>query len=163
MEYNIDFTTLLGLFSIFTTILCVVLGDMLRRKTERIRIMEKQLSEKRYAAYANLYDFFYELLKDTKSEKTANSNIMKNKLMDAKKELIMYGSDDVIFALNKYLSSLSEANSYNQFNYFLDLMVLIRKDMCGKTKVQRDDILLNLMQNKTEMQHFKELNKNSNL
>lgn len=154
MEFNIDFTTLLGLFSIITTILCVVLGDMLRRKTERIKIMEKQLSEKRYAAYANLYDFFYELLKDTRNDKAIKNAMMKNKLMDAKKELIMYGSDEVIFALNRYLSSLSEENSYSQFNYFLDLMVLIRKDMCGKTKVKREDILLNIMQNKKELKQF---------
>lgn len=158
MEFNIDFTTLLGLFSIITTILCVVLGDMLRRKTELIKIMEKQLSEKRYAAYANLYDLFYELLKDTRNDKAIKNDMMKNKLMDAKKELIMYGSDEVIFALNRYLSSLSEENSYSQLNYFLDLMVLIRKDMCGKTKVKREDILLNIMQNKKELKQFMDCN-----
>jgi len=159
MELNIDITTLLEVIAIIASILCAVLGFLLQRKTERIKIMEKQLSEKRYAAYAKLYDFFYELLKDQHKAKNVNEN-MSNKLMDAKKELIMYGSDEVIFALNKYLSSLSEENSLAQFNYFLDLMVLIRKDMCGKTKVNRDDILLNIMQNKKELQQFKEYCKN---
>lgn len=159
MELNIDITTLLGILSIIATVTCVVLGDLLRRKTERIKIMEKQLSEKRYAAYANLYDFFYELFKQTRNGKSSNSSIMGNKLMDAKKELIMYGSDDTIFALNKYLSSLTEEDSYTQLNYFLDLMVLIRKDMCGNTKVNRNDILLNLMQDKKEFERFIEHNK----
>ncbi len=159
MELNIDITALLKFFAVLTTIVCVVLGDLLRRKTERIKIMEKQLSEKRYAAYANLYDFFYEMFKQVRNGKSSNSSIMGNKLVDAKKELIMYGSDDTIFALNKYLSSLTEEDSYTQLNYFLDLMVLIRKDMCGKTKVNRNDILLNLMQDKKEFERLIELSK----
>ncbi len=159
MELNIDITTLLGILSAIATVACAVLGALLHRKTERIKIMEKQLSEKRYAAYANLYDFFYELFKQTRNGKSSNNSIMGNKLMDAKKELIMYGSDDTIFALNKYLSSLTEEDSYKQLNYFLDLMVLIRKDMCGKTKVNRNDILLNLMQDKKEFERFIEHSK----
>lgn len=159
MEFNIDITLLLGILSVISTIACAVMGALLHRKTERIKIMEKQLSEKRYAAYAKLYDFFYELLKQHSGDSTINTD-MGNTLMDAKKELIMYGSDEVIFALNKYLSSLTETRPGAQFNYFLDLMVLIRKDMCGRTKVKQDDILLNIMQNKTELQKFKEYCKN---
>ena len=160
VELNIDITTLLKVIAILSTILCAILGALLHRKTERIKIMEKQLSEKRYAAYAKLYDFFYDLFKEQKSGKNANNSVMSSKLMDAKKELIMYGSDEVIFALNKYLNSLSEENPYYQFHYFLDLMVLIRRDMCGKTKVGRDDILLNLTQSKKELQQFKENSNN---
>lgn len=160
MEFNIDITLLLGILSVMATVACAVMGALLHRKTERIKIMEKQLSEKRYAAYAKLYDFFYDLFKNQKSGKNANNSVMSGKLMDAKKELIMYGSDEVIFALNKYLSSLSEENPYYQFHYFLELMVLIRKDMCGKTKVSRDDILLNIMQDRKELEKFKEYKKN---
>lgn len=158
MDFNI-ITLILGVFSIIATIACAILGALLSRKTERIKIMEKQLSEKRYVAYAKLYDFFYDLFKNQKSGKNANNSVMGGKLMDAKKELIMYGSDEVIFALNKYLSSLSEENPYYQFHYFLELMVLIRKDMCGKTKVSRDDILLNIMQDRKELEKFKEYKK----
>ena len=41
--------------------------------------MEGQLSEKRYSAYAKLYDFFYELLKNTKDKNNSNNDKMKNK------------------------------------------------------------------------------------
>ena len=150
-------TIVLAVISAIVTISCAILGAVLHRKTERIKIIEKQLSEKRYAAYTKLYDFFYEMLKGTKNGKgVANNNTMSNKLRDAKKELMMYGSDDVIFALNKYLSSISIEDTYSQLDYFLDLMVLIRKDMCGKTKVGRNDILLNLLQNKEELKRFNE-------
>jgi hypothetical protein len=145
----------LALISTIATIVCAILGAVLHRKTERIKIMEGQLSEKRYSAYAKLYDFFYEMFKNSTDGKSINNKEMRYKLLDAKKELIMYGTDDVVFALNKYLSSLTNTTPYYQLDNFLDIMVLIRKDMCGKTKVDRDAILLNIMQDKDELQKFK--------
>jgi hypothetical protein len=157
MELNI----ILGIISAIATLTCAVFGAMLHRKTERIKIMEGQLSEKRYLAYAKLYDFFYEMFKGQMDNKNTNNKEMRNKLLDAKKELIMYASDDVVFALNKYLSSLTDANLPTQLDYFLDIMLLIRKDMCRKSKISRDDILLNIMQDKNEMKKFKEMKRNN--
>lgn len=151
---------ILGIISTVTTIICAILGVVLLRKTERIKMMERQLSEKRYSAYAKLYDFFYEIFKVTKDGKKINDKDMRNKLIDAKKELIMYGSDDVVLALNRWLESLSD-NSYNQLDKFLDLMLLVRKDMCGNSKINRSDILLNLMQDKKELEKFEAMKKQS--
>ena len=156
MEIN----SVLGIVSAVATLACALMAALLHRKTERIKIMEGQLSEKRYSAYAKLYDFFYEMFKNSKDGKSINNKEMRNKLLDAKKELIMYGTDDVVFALNKYLSSLTNATPYYQIDTFLDVMVLIRKDMCGKTKIDRDAILLNIMQDKDELHKFNEMKKN---
>ena len=123
--------------------------------------MEGQLSEKRYSAYAKLYDFFYEMFKNTKDNRNVSNKDMRNKLLDAKKELIMYGTDEVVFALNSYLSSLTEEDIYKQVDSFLDVMVLIRKDMCGETKINRDAILLNIMQDEKELQKFKYMRLNN--
>lgn len=156
-----DMNVILELISIVVTLMCAYLGALLHRKTERIRIMEGQLSEKRYSAYAKLYDFFYEMLKKTKDNRDVCNKDMRNKLLDAKKELIMYGTDDVVFALNNYLSLFTEASTYKQLDSFLDVMVLIREDMCGKTKIDRDAILLNIMQDKKELQKFKAMELNN--
>ena len=142
-----DLNVILGFISIVVTLMCAYLGALLHRKTERIKIMEGQLSEKRYSAYAKLYDFFYDMF----------NREMRNRLLEAKKELIMYGTDEVVFALNNYLSSLTDASTYKQLDSFLDVMLLIRKDMCGKTKINRDAILLNIMQDKKELQKFKDM------
>ena len=147
--------------SIVLSIIIAYLGWKMQRKTERIKIMEGQLSEKRYSAYAKLYDFFYEMFKKSKDGKNIVTKEMRDKLLDAKKELIMYGTDDVVIALNKYLSSLTNGNSYHQIDSFLDILVLIRKDMCGKTKIDRDAILLNLMQDENELQKFKDMKKDN--
>lgn len=157
MEFNL----LLGFISAVATLACAWLGALLHRKTERIKIMEGQLSEKRYSAYAKLYDFFYEMFKAAKDNKNMDNTDMRNNLIDAKKELIMYGTDDVVFALNRYLSSLTEFDINRQVDCFLDVMLLIRQDMCGKTKVDRDSILLNIMQDKKELQKFKEMQLNN--
>lgn len=156
-----EITILLAIISAVATLACAVLGAILHRKTERIKIMEGQLSEKRYAAYAKLYDFFYELFKNISDPKKQNSKDMRSKLIDAKKELIMYGTDEVVFALNQYLTSLSDDSTYRQLDYFLDIMLLIRKDMCGSTKVNRDDIMLSIMQDKNELQKFKAMKENN--
>ena len=163
MELKIELSIILGIISAIATLTCALLGAMLHRKTERIKIMEGQLSEKRYSAYAKLYDFFYEMLKAQKDNKNINNKEMRNKLLDAKKELIMYASDDVVFALNKYLSSLTGADVATHLDYFLDIMLLIRKDMCRKSKISRDDILLNIMQDKDEMQKFKKMKRNNHI
>ena len=156
-----DVNVILGFISIVVTLLCAYLGALLHRKTERIKIMEGKLSEKRYSAYEKLYDFFYEMLKNTKDNRDVCNKDMRNKLLDAKKELIMYGTDDVVFALNNYLSLFTEASTYKQLDSFLDVMVLIREDMCGKTKIDRDAILLNIMQDKKELQKFKAMELNN--
>ncbi len=156
-----DVNVILGFISIVVTLLCAYLGALLHRKTERIKIMEGQLSEKRYSAYAKLYDFFYDMFKNSKGNKTINNREMRNRLLEAKKELIMYGTDEVVFALNSYLSSLTEEDIYKQVDSFLDVMVLIRKDMCGETKINRDAILLNIMQDEKELQKFKYMRSNN--
>lgn len=151
----------LGAIGAIATLICAVLGAILHRKTERIKIMEGQLSEKRYLAYAKLYDFFYEMFKNSTDGKKLNNKELRNKLLDAKKELIMYGTDDVVFALNHYLTSLSDENTYHQLDFFLDIMLLIRKDMCGRTKVARDDIMLSLLQDQSEFEKFKRMKENN--
>ena len=156
-----DVNVILGFISIVVTLLCAYLGALLHRKTERIKIMEGQLSEKRYSAYEKLYDFFYDMFKNAKDNKPVNNREMRNRLLEAKKELMMYGTDEVVFALNSYLSSLTEEDIYKQVDSFLDVMVLIRRDMCGETKINRDAILLNIMQDEKELQKFKYMRLNN--
>ena len=81
MEIN----SVLGIVSAVATLACALMAALLHRKTERIKIMEGQLSEKRYSAYAKVYDFFYEMFKNSKDGKSINNKEMRNKLLDAKK------------------------------------------------------------------------------
>ena len=64
----------------------------------------------------------------------------------------MYGSDKVFRAFNNWLE---KANTPMQFDAYLQFVLSIRKDICGKTKLKKDDILLNLIQDKQEVEKFK--------
>ena len=83
------------------------------------------------------------------------------RMMDSKRDILMYGSDKVFEAFNKYLcSSTNNSNPTLPMKYFLKLICEIRKDMCGKnTSVNEKDILLNLMQNEDEVKKYKGLYK----
>ena len=68
----------------------------------------------------------------------------------------MYGSDKVVNAFTKWLcSSTNGASDKKQMDEFLNLMIEIRKDMCGQSsKISKKDLLLNLIQNPKEVDEF---------
>lgn len=59
------------LISVILSIIIAFMGWLMQRKTERIKIMENQLSEKKYKAYADMVGLFFSILKDAKREKKA--------------------------------------------------------------------------------------------
>ncbi|MBE6305724.1 MAG: hypothetical protein E7082_07425 [Bacteroidales bacterium] len=151
-----DSETILGYISIILTVVIAILGWIMQRKIEQIKIMENQLSDKKYNAYADLVGLFFGVLKNVKKEKDTNPKVMLDKMIESKKNIFMYGSDKVIHAFTKWLcsSSIGESNE-QQMNNFLELMIEIRKDMCGYTsKITKYDLLLNLMQNPKEAKGF---------
>ena len=143
--------------SVLLPIICTILGWIIYRKTERIKIMENQLSDKKYKAYADVVSVFFGILKDTKNDKrVANKSIM-DKMIDSKKDIFMYGSDAVFSAFNSFLTKSSKAPSNQKeiMEAFLSFMLTIRQDMCGKqSKLSVRDILINLMQDEAEVDKF---------
>ena len=138
------------------TMICAILGWMVQRKTEKIKIIEQQLSEKKYKAYAELVSIFFGLLENIKKGTKFNSTEMMSQMLGSKKDIFIYGSDQVFLKLNTWLCSTNnEAENSKQMKYFLDLMLEIRKDMSGnRTKITRKDILINLIQNEQEVEKY---------
>lgn len=151
-----DIETILKSISIILTVIIAILGWMMQRKIEQIKIMENQLSDKKYNAYANLVGLFFGILKNVKNEKETNTKAMMDKMIESKKNIFMYGSDKVVCAFTKWLcSSADGASDKHQMDDFLNLMIEIRRDMCGHTsKISKYDLLLNLMQNPKEVDEF---------
>lgn len=152
MDTNLITTVL----SIALPIIVTILGWIIHRKTEKIKIMENQLSDKKYQAYANIVATFYSILKDSKNHKPIDQNTIMEQMIDSKRDILMYGSDSVLKAFNNYLVKSSEnADNRTIMNSFLDFIIAIRKDMCGKqTKLTKRDILINLVQNESEIDSF---------
>ena len=153
---------ILGFISLALTVIVAFLGWKMQRKTEQITIMEHQLSDKKYNAYADLVGLFFSILKDVKKEKNTNQKAMMDKMLESKKNIFMYGSDNVLKAFNNWLClSATEATLEYKTNSLLELMIEIRKDMCGvKSKISKYDLLLNLMQDSQEVENlWKEMQK----
>ena len=151
-----DSETILGCISIILTVAIAILGWIMQRKIEQIKIMENQLSDKNYNSYADLVGLFFGILKNIKKEKDMNTKIMMDKMIESKKNIFMYGSDKVVNAFTKWLcSSTDGVSDGKQIDEFLNLMIEIRKDMCGQSsKISKKDLLLNLMQNQKEVDEF---------
>ncbi len=141
------------LIGIILSLIIAFMGWVMQRKTERIKIMENQLSENKYKAYADMVGLFFSILKDIKRERKSNQEEMMDKMLESKKSIFMYGSDSVIKAFNKWLcSTTANETQATQLNAFLDFMIEIRKDMSGdSTKISKYDLLINLTQNKDEV------------
>lgn len=143
--------------SILLPITCTILGWIIYRKTERIKIMENQLSDKKYEAYADIVSIFFGILKDIKSNKQVPNKSIMDKMIDSKKDIFMYAPDVVFYAFNSFLTKSSK-DSNNQkeiMEAFLSFMLAIRQDMCGKkSKLSVRDILINLIQNEEEVDKF---------
>lgn len=146
----------LEILSVVLSALLIVLGWMYTRRTEELKIMRSQLSERKHKAYADLVAMFYSAFKDTKNHEQTDMKAAMSKMIDAKRDIFMYGSDEVFRAFNKWLESASQPW---QFDEFLKFILSIRKDICGKTKLTADDVLLNLTQDKEELKKFKAIMK----
>lgn len=151
-----DANLIITILTIALPIIATILGWIIHRKTEKIKIMQNQLSDKKYQAYANIVSTFYSILKDSKNHKTTNQKALMEQMIDSKRDILMYGSDSVFKAFNNYLVKSSEnTDTTTTMNSFLDFIIAIRKDMCGKqTKVTKRDILINLVQNESEIDSF---------
>lgn len=144
-------------FSIILPMVYAILGWVIHRKTERIKIMENQLSDKKYKAYADIVSLFFNILKDTKSQKKTNTRDIMLRMIDSKRDIFMYGSDEVFHAFNEYLITSSKAPNAPKviMNAFLQFILTIRQDMCGKhSKINQMDILINLLQDEDEIRRF---------
>lgn len=146
----------LEILSLLLTSVLIVLGWLYNRRTEEIKIMRNQLSERKHKVYAEIIDSFYSVLKDIKSHKDTNMKNMGFKMLDVKRDIFMYGSDEVFMAFNDWLVNSSTPL---QFEMYLKFILSIRKDICGSTKLKEEDVLLNLIQDKGEVEKFKDMMK----
>lgn len=136
------------------SLIIIILGWYIHRQTEKIKVMENLISEKKNEAYSSFVGLFYDLLAQSKENKSFDTH---DGLM-IKKTLFMYGSDKVFKAMNEWLKYCNpQYDQKEMLNKVLELLVLIRKDLQNKSKLKVDDILMNIMQSEEELKKFKSL------
>lgn len=153
-----DIQTILQIFSIIIVPTCsgiiVFLSWRNNRKTEQLKILQERLNEKKHEAYAKAVSMFYNILKDSRANRKMDFQKQMDAMTDIKRDIFMYGSDDVFRAFNTWLLHSTKQNEEDQtiqFEAFLNFVLEIRKDLCGgDTSITAKDILVNLTQNEED-------------
>ncbi len=137
-------------------ILVVILagiGWLYRHEKEKRLQIEKQLSESKYKVYIQLLTVFFHIFKQVKKGQKTNADKLIGTMVDIKKELIIYGNDDVL----KSFFNWEKASQSNENLYALaHLVIEVRKDMGNpKTKITTLDFLNSLVATKEDLQSLK--------
>ena len=139
------------------SILAGGLGYIIKEQREKIKIIQNQLSDKKYKAYHELYSIFFDVFKQEKDIQEKNESEIINRLIDLKKDLLIYAPDTILNGFlnwNNYISN--HPNDIKHIHLFLKICILIRKDMGqSKSRITEMDILRSIMTTDEEFDKFK--------
>lgn len=140
------------------TIIAAGLGFVIKEQFDKIRTIQNQLSDKKYKVYHEIYSVFFDLFKRQKGLQKKNDNTdLGARLIDIKKDLFIYAPDKIVrkfIEWNGYINNHS--GDIKHIMIFLDLFVLIRKDMgMSKTEITSLDILRSIMATDEEFEEMR--------
>lgn len=156
MEYSIS------LSEILVAVLIIVssgLGFIIKEQKEKLKSIKSQLSDKKYKLYHDVYSLFFDLIKSEKGVKKQNIKAIGTRIIDIKKDLLIYAPDLIVqkfIEWNRYLSN--HEGDMRHAKLFLELYILIRKDMGHpKTLINESDILKLIMTSDSEVEQMKQM------
>lgn len=154
MDNNLTPIIVAALLGLLSTYLMYVI----KRQKEKIDNIQHQLSDKKYKVYYELYSIFFDIIKINKGYVMDDPDNLAIRLFDVKKDLAIYSTDKILRTFIEWLLLIDEQTDPSKQMYkFLDLFVLIRKDMGYRdTDLTTEDFLLLVMQSKKELEKFKE-------
>ncbi len=130
------------------------IGWLYKHEKEKRLQVEKQLSERKYDVYIRLLTVFFDILKQVKKGQNTNAQKLIDKMIDIKKELIIFGSDGV---LQSFFFWEKAADTKENLMALADLVIEVRKDMGNeKTKIKTLDFLKSLVQTDEDFEALKE-------
>lgn len=150
-----------SLSEILVAVLIIIssgLGYIIKEQREKIKSINNQLSEKKYKLYHETYSLFFDIIKNEKGEKNQNIKEIGTKIIDIKKDLLIYAPDTIVTKFIEWSRYISNKEDLKHAKIFLELYILIRKDMGHpKTKINEVDILKLIMTTDSEVEKMKEM------
>lgn len=150
-----------NIFAVILTFLSAYLLWRTQNQKEQLDQVKAQLSEKKYKVYTDVISILFDILNKKNEDVTQVQEDVGLKIRHLKSDLVLYAPDPIY---NKYVEWFSYANTKDtagnpkHFILFLDLMILIRKDMGHKkTKMSREDILRLIMGDENDVRQMKQL------
>ena len=150
------------ILSSVVAIFVTILSCKWQMRTELKKILENYVSDKKYKAYYSAVSMVFTLLEESRQKKSANPDERFSELLKIKQDLFVYVSDEAFRAFTEYLCSCSpNSEDKDVFKPLLNFMLILRKEISvGKSTINTDDIMLNLMQSKEELCKYHEYQKN---
>ena len=146
MSLDLDMIILvLATISPFLLALLGGVGWLYRHEKERREAVERQLSEHKYKAYIALLEVFFEVMKKTTLGKKIDQKEINDRMIDASKDLIIYGSDEVIETYQRWQHK-ARKNEPGALTEFAEIIISIRRDMGhSKTRITSENVLRQLI------------------
>lgn len=122
-------------------LISAVLVCIIKMQHDKISSIKNQLSDKKYKVYNEIFTVFFDLMRVGKGY-IPNDRNLPDRIIQIKKDLLIYGTDDINKKFIEWHISCSTPNQFLNLKNYLSLFLLIRKDMGYKTsKLTENDIL----------------------
>jgi len=123
--------------------LIAVFGVVIPYLVQRNKEYKLKLAEQKIAAYAGfLRDFTETAVLIVHDEEVKGKDADRRRIL-ARNQILLYGSDDVIKAYDRWVKFADENQNHGsdeEVTLFGDLLLKIRKDIVGRTKVTVHEI-----------------------
>lgn len=138
-----------------------ILGLIIKVQHDKILSIKNQISDKKYHVYNEIFSIFFDIMREGKGfTKKMKPNDLPDRIINVKKDLLIYGTDEIIKKFTEWNVNCNNPNQMSNFQNYLALFILIRKDMgYKKSKLTEKDILRIIMGDDDEYKRFLELMK----
>jgi hypothetical protein len=126
IEYSVSLSEIIA---VIVTILAASLGYIIKQQREKIKEINSQLSEHKYAMYNEVLNMVFDLIRESKGGITTDN--LGIRILNMKQQMLIYAPDNVFkkfLEWTRYTAN-HESGDLRHFLIYLDLMILIRKDM----------------------------------
>lgn len=155
IEYSISLSEIIV---VVLTIVSMSLGYVIKQQRDRIREINNQLSVHKYKMYNEVLGIYFDILKQQKGVKGLKDRELRVRIIDVKQQMLIYAPDEIFHKFVEWTryTANHETEDLRHFLIYLDLMILIRKDMGHpKTTFKSDDFWKLIMTTDAEIEEMK--------
>ena len=119
-----------------------ILGFIIKVQHDKILSIKNQISDRKYNVYNEIFSIFFDIMREGKGfTKKLKPNDLPDRIIKVKKDLLIYGTDEIIKKFTEWNVNCNNPNQMLNFQNYLALFILIRKDMgYKKSKLTEKDI-----------------------
>lgn len=155
IEYSISLSEIIV---VMLTIVSAALGYIIKQQRDRIKEINNQLSEHKYKMYNEVLGIYFDIVKQQRGVKGLKNQDIGLRVLDVKQQMLIYAPDEIFHKFVEWTryTANHETEDLRHFLIYLDLMILIRKDMGHpKTTFKADDFWKLVMTTDSEIEEMK--------